>query len=371
MKKIAVLIILYTLTTLSSCKDAMYVMKSPNKHYKYAMAMKWNKEENYVQSIPVIENLLADYKGTDTGEQLYFILAESYFKNKDYIVAAYHYKTFKDLYSRNPNAELASMRLADCYKNEVPRLELEQSDTEKAIEYYNVFLSEYPNSSYTEQALTNLKSLKRRLELKALDAANLYYKTGNYRAAAVTYKNVLNKFPEIEEYEFLMYKITKSYYKFAEQSILSKQSNRYETTLNEGISFINRFPNSKYKAEILLDIENSKVKVLESALHHAHSYYKVEERPLYYNEAISLYNELIPEIKVKPSSITNYLDQCYLGILNSSFILIEETRDLSLRTQQLQLFKINYTKYINQFSKNSVELKSAEELYLKINQIKS
>lgn len=333
------------------------------------MAKKWYYEKNYVQCIPVIENLLSAYKGTDTAEQLYFMLAESYFNNKDYIVAAYHYKTFKDLYSKNEKAEIASLRLADCYKNDIPRLELEQSDTEKAIEYYNVFLSEYPNSSFTNEALANLKTLKRRLELKALDAANLYYKTENYRAAAVTYKNVINKYPEIEEYEYLMYKISKSYYMFAEQSILSKQSNRYETTINEGQSFLNRFPNSKYKSEIVEVIENSKVKVLESAYKHANSYFKLDERPIYFSEAISLYNEFSSEIKSKPISLQNFLDKCYIGILNSSYYIVEDTKDKNLKAQQYQLFQTNYNKYINLFTKNSSELKTAEELYHKINQL--
>ena len=353
---------------LQSCKDSQWVIKQKSKELKYSYAQKYYNKQKFVEAIPVIEDVMSYYKGTDTAESLYFMLAECYFHGKEYMVAAYHLKSFRDLYPKSYKSEVASFKIAECYKKSIPRLELEQTDTEKAINYYNSFLSEYPQSAMSELAESHIKELKRILELKALDAANLYYRTGNYRAAATTYKNVINQYPNIAEYEELMYKVGMSFYKFAEQSITTKQSSRYETALNECQNFINRFPNSKHASEVKLVLNDSKAKILESALKNANTYYNVLERPLYYTQALELFEEFSPEIKKLPPSLDGFKNRCYVGILKSYFIAMEDTKEASLRTEYYQLFLENYYKTISKFTSKSEELNEAEELFKKINQ---
>jgi outer membrane protein assembly factor BamD len=352
---------------LHSCVDSQRVLKSPDRHYKFAMANKWFNQKKFFEAVPVIEDLIGIYKGTDTAQMLYLMLADCYFLNKEYTVAAYHYKTYKDLYSKTPQAELASFKLAECYEKQVPRIELEQRDTEKAIEYYSAFISEYPNSVKVEEAYNNSKKLKRILELKALQAADLYYKTSNFRAAAVTYKNVANKYPEIAEYEYLYYKIVKSNYKFAEQSILKKQAERYEATMNEAQAFMNRFPNSSRITEIK-DVYNlSQLEWAKSSLKYAQVHFPLDERIIYFSDAISIFKGIVVEIEKKPVWFNTYLDECYLGILRSYFYVVEETKDETERQTSKALFLENYYKFIDKFTIKSKELMKAEEMYKKIN----
>lgn len=352
---------------ITGCKDSQYVIKQTDKNVKYKYAMNWYMKKKYFEVIPVIENLMPYFKGSDTSENLYFMLADCYFFSKEYMVAAYHFKTFRDLYPRSYKSEVAAFKIAECYRNDVPRLELEQTDTEKALEYYKNFISEYPKSPMVELAYQQIDKLKRNLELKALSAADLYYKTGNYRAAAVTYKNVIAQYPNIKEYEFLMSRIASSYYQFAEKSILTKQSDRYEIAMNESQNFINRFPNSKLKPELEVIIESCKIKILESSLKNAMSYYNIEERPFYFNQSLELYDEFSPDLKTVPNSIQRYKNKCYLGILRSYYYVLEEIKDTEIRKTKYQLFIDNYYKLLDKFTKGD-ELYEAEELYKKANQ---
>lgn len=355
---------------LSGCKDSQWVMKQTDKNVKYTYLQKFYKQGKYSECFPIIESMLPSYKGTDTAEQLYFMLAECYFFSKEYSVAAYHYKTYRDLYPRSYKSEVALFKTAESYKSQIPRVDLEQTDTEKAIEYYNKFIAEYPKSAMSELAYEHIKELKRVLELKALNAANLYYKTGNYRAAAVTFKNVLSQYPNIKEYEELLYKVSLSYYQFAEESILTKQSDRYETALNEGNLFLNRFPKSKFAPEISEMTLKCKSKILESAFDNAQFYITIGDRPLYYHKALSLYDEFAPEIKSLPSKLTGFKDKCYLGILKSYYVMTEDSKDNEDRDQNYKLFLENYYVFVSKFSSNSIELKESESLFQKINQLK-
>lgn len=371
MRKIYLILIISTFALLHSCVDSQRVLKSPDRNYKFAMANKWFNQKKFFEAVPVIEDLIGIYKGTDTAQMLYLMLADCYFLNKEYTVAAYHYKTYKDLYSKTPQAELASFRLAECYEKQVPRIELEQRDTEKAIEYYSNFISEYPNSAKIEEAYNNSKKMKRILELKALQAADLYYKTSNYRAAAVTYKNVANKYPEIAEYEYLYYRIVKSNYKFAEQSILKKQAERYEATMNEAQAFMNRFPKSKHLTEIKEVYASSQLEWAKTSLKYAQNHFPLDERIIYFSDAMSIFNSIVIEVEKKPEWFNTFLDECYLGILRSYFFIAEETKDDIERQTSKTLFLENYYKYIDKFTIKSKELMKAEEMYKKINQSNS
>ena len=371
MKKTLLFLIAFAFFFNQSCKDAQWVLKQKDKNVKYAYLQKFYNKGNHVDAVPIIEDLMSQYKGTDTAERLYFMLAESYFYSKEYMISAYHFKNFVELYPRSYKAEVASFKIAECYKSEIPRLELQQGDTEKAIEYYTKFLTDYPKSAMVELAEEHLNQLKRIIERKALDAANLYYKTGNYRAAAVTYKNVLTQYPSIGEYEDLSYKVSMSYYKFAEKSILTKQADRFETALDEGNLFINRFPTSKYVNEVKTMVSNCKVQILETALKNAMNYFIVSERPLYFHQALGLYSDFGPEIKLKPTSIQNYEDKCYLGILKSYYLQLEDAQGKDSKAASYQSFVTNYYQIITKFKSKSLELIQAEELFKKAEQIKS
>ncbi|MBK7958408.1 MAG: hypothetical protein IPK03_10000 [Bacteroidetes bacterium] len=96
---------------LVSCENTQKLLKSNNTKYKYTVAMDRFNRGKYFQAVPVIEHLLPLYKGTDTGEMLYFTLAEAYFKNDEFLVAAYHYKNYRDLYSTNPRQKMPCLKV--------------------------------------------------------------------------------------------------------------------------------------------------------------------------------------------------------------------------------------------------------------------
>ena len=86
--------------------------------------------------------------------------------------------------------------------------------------------------------------MPKKLEEKELRGADLYYKVGQYRAAAISYDNLLNSYPESQAADKYKLQAIKSYYKFAKLSVADKQTERFEKVTSEFQEFADRFPES-------------------------------------------------------------------------------------------------------------------------------
>ena len=83
----------------------------------------------------------------------------------------------------------------------------------------------------------------------------MYYNLQQYRAAGISFANLLNSYPESTKGEEYMLMAIKSYYQFAKLSVCDKQEERYRKSyLTEYFDFADRYPESK----MLKEAENYK-----------------------------------------------------------------------------------------------------------------
>ena len=92
--------------------------------------------------------------------------------------------------------------------------------------------------------------LTQRLHDKSYLNAYTYYKIGRYKSAIVSLKNALKQFPDSNHREEIMYMIVDASYRFANNSVANKQTDRYLSMLDSYLSFKEEFPESKYTKEV-------------------------------------------------------------------------------------------------------------------------
>ena len=80
-------------------------------------------------------------------------------------------------------------------------------------------------------------------------SGKLYYELGDYKASIISLQNSLEEFPNTEHREELMYLLLRSNYLLAENSIVEKQSERYQDTVDKYYSFVGEFPKSIYRKD--------------------------------------------------------------------------------------------------------------------------
>jgi outer membrane protein assembly factor BamD len=85
--------------------------------------------------------------------------------------------------------------------------------------------------------------------MKDFKIAKLFYRMEDYSAAVQSFNNILKDYPDTPHREEIMFLVVKSYYRFARQSIETKQKERHSKTLSSYTEFIAQYPESKFLAE--------------------------------------------------------------------------------------------------------------------------
>jgi outer membrane protein assembly factor BamD len=237
--------IVLSLLVFTSCNKYTKVLKSKDYEYKLKMADLYFEQKKYKNAQQLYEELFPIYKGNVKFEELYYKDAYCFYYMKLYSDAENLFKGFLEVFPNSKKAEEVDYMLCLSYYKQSPKLELEQVNTSKAIGMLQSFISRNPESSRIAEATEIIDKCRAKLELKEYRAADLYYNLGQHRAAALSYTNLLNSYPESTRGDEYKLRIVKSYYKFAKLSIVEKQIERYEKVIAEYQDFVDRYPESK------------------------------------------------------------------------------------------------------------------------------
>jgi outer membrane protein assembly factor BamD len=107
----------------------------------------------------------------------------------------------------------------------------------------------YPYSDRIERCLELIGQLKDKLMTKDYEIANLYYKMEDYEAAIASYNNVIKDYPDTEYKEDILFKILKSYYHFASNSIATKKEERFQSALDAYNELIFQYPETSFRKD--------------------------------------------------------------------------------------------------------------------------
>jgi outer membrane protein assembly factor BamD len=248
-------IILFT-----SCGEYNKVLKNPDMTVRYEYAKKYFNEGKFNRSATLLQDLVPLMRGSSYGEESLYLLAQSYYKMKDYTTASEYFRTYYTSFQRGEYAELARYYSAYGLYLDSPDPRLDQTDTYKAMQQFQDFLELYPQSDKKETAQQILFELQEKLALKELMAVRLYYNLGdyiqysfpggNYLSCVITAQNAMRSFPFSKYREEYMYYTFKSKYEMAIQSIEEKKDFRYRDVVDEYYSYVNDYPEGKHIKEI-------------------------------------------------------------------------------------------------------------------------
>ena len=242
--------VLIILVLLSSCGEYGKLLKSTDYDLKKTKAKEYFDEGQYVKTTELLTQILPRFRATEEAEELNWMNAQSYFGMKDYFMAGSYFKSFIEQFPFGKHAEEAYYMAALCDYNISARPELDQDNTRNALEGFNIFLTRYPNSPKVEDSRKMIKSLEDKLVEKSYLSARLYYDRKEYKAAVVALNNSLKEYANTIYREKMMYLKLNSLFQYAELSLVNKQKERYQATLDDYYSFMEEFPKSTYLKDV-------------------------------------------------------------------------------------------------------------------------
>jgi outer membrane protein assembly factor BamD len=248
---------------LFSCSKFAKVEKSKDSEYKLVKADEYYAKKKYRFAQQLYESLFPVFKGTQKFEDLYYKYAYCFYYQGMYSDAENLFKGYLEVFPSSNRVEEVDYMRAYCFYKQSPKLELEQVNTVKAMNMMQSFINTHPGSPRNKDASDIIDKSRAKLEQKEFRSAQLYYNLEKYRAAALAFSNLMDKYPESLEGEAYKLMVIKSYYRFAKLSYQEKQIERYEKVISEYEDFAERYPDSKLLKDAAEYNNLSKIQIKE------------------------------------------------------------------------------------------------------------
>lgn len=198
----------------------------------YQKAIKYYNNGQFLSAAHIFEELYPLSIGTSSADSILFLFADCYYNNKDYEMAAFHFKDYTRRFPGSPRAEDAYFKCVKAIYNLSPFYSLDQFETKYAIEEIDLFSQVYPHSKYSEECNQLLDELRDKLALKDFEILKLYYNTDHYHAAQIACRNFMNDFPYSKYASEALFILIKNNLEFAKKSVESKKVERYQACLD-------------------------------------------------------------------------------------------------------------------------------------------
>lgn len=266
MKKSVLIIVVLSVFSLlvSSCKSEFEKIRaSGDVNLLLKKGLEFYDKGEYQKAQTLFELVMPSIKGRPELEGVSFKYSYTHYHLRTFTTAAYYFKNFAVTFGNSPLREEAEYMAAYSEYKESPSYKLDQESTQKAIEGFQTFINNFPESKRVKDCNKLMDELRKKQELKAIEEGELYYKIEQYQAAITVFENLLRDFPETSEAERIRFLILKAGYQLAENSIYEKQLERFKIVVDKYNDFNDKFARSRFKKEAELYLKNSNKKIQE------------------------------------------------------------------------------------------------------------
>ena len=239
---------------ISSCSEYHTVLNKGKNAERYALAEKLYNEENYDKAIPLFEKVIGPYGGKPQLERIQYMIAKSSYEVEDYALASYYFTKFITNYPKSTKLQEAAFLSAKSYYMGAPKYSIDQQDTYKALEAFQDYIINYPNSELSAEANKLHQELTNRLEVKDFEIAKQYYHTEYYVAAIAAFETFNEEhLGSVLKEDALYYKF-KSSYALGMKSTILKKEGRLKDASSAYDKFEKTYPESKKLKEMQNDL---------------------------------------------------------------------------------------------------------------------
>ena len=177
------------------CAEAMENRVLPADQ-QYELAVERFEEQEYRDAIQAFQTFSFNYPQDPRVVDARWLTAEAYYANEDWATAAQEYLNFQRDFPREGRGDDALYQAGRSYQKMSLRPELDQRDTERAINVYGRLINEYPGSDFVAQAREHRERLRDKLAEKVYLVAEFYFDEEDYDAAEIYLTDLIAEYSD-------------------------------------------------------------------------------------------------------------------------------------------------------------------------------
>ncbi len=223
---------------LISCQQASR-QQERDVEFRFKRGQEYFQNEKYFKAIEDFKFVVLNNPGGENADDAQLYLADSHFRQEEYVVASSEYRRLMQRYPESQLVEQAQYKLGMCFVELSPHYALDQEYTRRAINQLQRFLEEYPNSRYQQEITSQIQKLRNKLSRKMYRNGHLYFILDQYDSALIYYDNLLNQY----------YDTAWSNQTRLERAIALKELNRPQEALAQIEELLNRQPEKSIRTK--------------------------------------------------------------------------------------------------------------------------
>jgi outer membrane protein assembly factor BamD len=205
----------------------------------------------YLDAITEFTVITLKFSGNPIVDDAQFYLAESHFKNNEFLIAVAEYQKVINDYPESAYVQECFYKIGLSFYQLSQRPELDQEYTLKALRQLQIFIEAYPDGDLRVEADLRLMELRTKMARKQLLGGNVYRKMGIYDSAVIYYNILLEKYYDTPPAEPAMYW----------KGICLIKLREYEEALTNFTAFVEKYPKSRYAKDAKSKISDIQEKI--------------------------------------------------------------------------------------------------------------
>jgi outer membrane assembly lipoprotein YfiO len=157
------------------------------------------------------QELLSKFPDSEQKILAQFNIAESLYREKNYLEASFEYQKFLELYPTHPLVSRAMFQLGMCSRQEVQRFDRDQRQTREALRTFRLLRRQHPQDPLLPEAEAQIRFLRARLAKHEFAVARFYYRKKAYHAAIGRLLNLIQVYPNMPDLDAAVYMLANSY----------------------------------------------------------------------------------------------------------------------------------------------------------------
>ncbi|UCG53144.1 MAG: outer membrane protein assembly factor BamD [Candidatus Latescibacterota bacterium] len=165
----------------------------------------YHKRKKYLQSQALYKAFLTRYPGHDRSDYAQFMVAESYYGDEEYALAAVEYQILVTNYGYSEYVDDGYFKQALCNYKQAPKPHLDQTKTYEALSQLQQFVQVFTRSPILPEAQKYIQKIHERLAKKELSNATFYYDSKRYPSALIYLNKIIDDYPDNSHWVGAMY----------------------------------------------------------------------------------------------------------------------------------------------------------------------